>query len=138
MNKYQFNKLIRNNLPDRMKKEGVSVNSETLSADAYIKRLKNKIIEEANEVAASVTVEELEIELADVMEVIHALAEASGLEMSAIENARLKKRQENGYFHPSCYVHHIEVAKDNHKVIEYFKNKNLPYKNLSSVDKNQL
>ncbi|MDA9163500.1 nucleoside triphosphate pyrophosphohydrolase [Rickettsiaceae bacterium] len=128
MYQYQFNKLIRSNLPDRMEKEGVFVNSEALSSKEYIKQLKNKIIEEANEVAESTTIEELEIELADVMEVIHALAEANGLDISGIEAARVKKRQENGCFHPSCYVHDIKVAKDNHKVIEYLENKNIPYK----------
>lgn len=128
MYQYQFNKLIRSNLPDHMEKEGVFVNSETLATKEYIKQLKNKIIEEANEVVESTTIEELQIELADVIEVIHALAEASGVSISDIEEARVKKRQEKGGFHPSCYVHDIKVAKDNHKVIEYLENKNIPCK----------
>ena len=49
-----------------------------------------------------------------------------------IEQARIKKREINGCFEPDHYVHYIQVAPDNHKVIEYLENKNRPYKFTNS------
>jgi predicted house-cleaning noncanonical NTP pyrophosphatase (MazG superfamily) len=128
MKKYPFNKLIRSKLPDRMVKEGVVINSQKLEIQEYIAQLKQKIIEEANEVSETNSREDLIIELADVLEVIYALAEATSISQLEIEQARIEKREINGYFKPENYVHYIQVAHDNHKVIEYLENKNRPYK----------
>jgi predicted house-cleaning noncanonical NTP pyrophosphatase (MazG superfamily) len=128
MREYPFNKLIRSKLPARMEKEGVVVNAQTLEMEEYIAKLKQKIIEEATEVSESTSHEELITELADVLEVIYAIAEASNISQAEIENVRIEKREINGHFKPEHYVHYIQVAHDNHKVIEYLENKNRPYK----------
>jgi predicted house-cleaning noncanonical NTP pyrophosphatase (MazG superfamily) len=88
MKRYPFDKLIRSKLPARMKNEGVSVNSESLSTDEYIIQLKKKIIEEAKEVQEASSKEELTTELADVMEVIHAIAKANDISLYEIEAAK--------------------------------------------------
>jgi len=128
MIKYQFNKLIRSKLPARMQKEGVVIHGSELSDEEYIAELKNKIVEEAGEVLLAKDTEHLQTELADVLEVIHAIAEASNIDLDDIEKARVDKRAINGYFKASNYVHYIEVAQDNHKVIDYLNNKDRPYK----------
>ena len=128
MKRYQFDKLIRSKLPERMIREGVTINSKQLCDEEYVMQLKNKIVEEANEVSDAVTKESLTTELADVVEVIHAIAKASGIEMAEIEAARLEKRAVNGHFQASTYVNYIEVVEDNHEVIEYLDNKDRPYK----------
>lgn len=128
MKRYQFNKLIRSKLPARMIKEGVTINGKQLCDEDYIAQLKNKIVEEANEVSDAVTKENLTAELADVVEVIHALAKASDITIEEIEAARLEKRVVNGHFQASNYVNYIEVAENNHKVIEYLDNKERHYK----------
>lgn len=111
-----------------MKDEGVVVNSNSLSELAYMTELKKKIIEEAQEVHDANSKEDLTTELADVMEVIHAIAEANQISIEEIKAAQAKKREVNGYFLPENYINYIEVAEDNHKVIEYLENKNRPYK----------
>ena len=128
MKRYQFNKLIRSKLPARMIREGVTINGKQLCDEDYIAQLKNKIVEEANEVSDAVTKENLTAELADVVEVIHALAKASDITIEEIEAARLEKRAVNGHFQASNYVNYIEVAESNHKVIEYLDNKERHYK----------
>ena len=128
MKKYQFNKLIRSKLPERMALEGVSINGHKLSRADYLQQLKHKIVEEASEVLEASTKANLITELADVLEVIHALAKASDIDMNDIEAARLEKRNINGYFHADNYINYIEVAQDNHRVIEYLENKDRPYK----------
>ena len=74
------------------------------------------------------TKETLKTELADVIEVIHALATAHNIDMKEVEAERLEKRSVNGHFIQDNYIHYIEVAEDNHKVIEYLENKDRHYK----------
>lgn len=126
--KYIFNKLIRSKLPKRMEEEGVILSKKSLSKEDYIKELKNKIIEESLEVKESYDKESLTIELADVMEVIYSIANVSDISINDIENARLEKREINGFFSPDNYIYHIEVKTDNHKVINYLDNKKRHYK----------
>lgn len=129
MKRYQFNKLVRSKLPARMESEGVVINGCTLSDEEYVMQLKQKLMEEAEEVSLATTRENLVVELADVMEVINALAEAASIDLSEIEKAKIEKRDVNGHFHADHYIGYIEVALDNKKVIDYFENKNRPYKN---------
>lgn len=131
MIKYEFNKLIRSKIPARMVEENVSIYSSCLSDQEYIAELKNKILEEAKEVSLAEDRENLIAELADVTEVIHAIAKASDINMEEIEAERLNKATVNGHFQPNNYIHYIEVEKDNHKVIEYLNNKNRSYKLIS-------
>ncbi len=128
MKRYQFNKLIRSKLPDRMINEGVRINSSKLSSEEYISQLKNKLLEEAEEVSLATDREHLITELADVVEVLYAISEASDINMDDIEKSRLEKRAINGHFHSDNYIHYIEVDNNNHKVIEYLNNKDRPYK----------
>ena len=95
MRKYTFNKLIRSKLPDRMAKEGVVVNSQKLEIEEYVVQLKQKIIEEANEVSEAKSREELITELADVLEVIYAIAESTEISQVEIEQARIEKSNTN-------------------------------------------
>jgi predicted house-cleaning noncanonical NTP pyrophosphatase (MazG superfamily) len=123
MKMVQFNKLIRNKLPIIMQKEGFIINSTTLSQDEYISNLKKKLIEEANEVSEANSNEELLIELADVMEVIHALAKANDLPLELIEEHRLRKLSINGTFDANNYVNYVEVEVTNKTIIDYLSNK---------------
>lgn len=127
MIKYSFNKLIRNKLPARMKLEGVIVHREQLNEKQYLEKLKLKLLEEANEVSEATNKESIIKELADVLEVIHALALAIGKDIDAVESERLVKREANGHFEPSNYVHYIEVPKNNQTVIDYLASKDRPY-----------
>ena len=132
MRKYPFNKLIRSKIPARMIEEGVVINAQKLEIQEYIAQLKQKIIEEAIEVSETNSREDLIIELADVLEVIYAIAEATSISQVEIEQARIEKREINGHFKPEHYIHYIQVASDNHKVIEYLENKNRSYKFTNS------
>jgi len=128
MIKFEFNKLIRNKIHERMPGEGVVVNSSALSQTEFILKLKEKLLEEAAEVAASQKIEDLVIELADILEVIHTLASAYKIDFKDLEQARFEKSQINGKFGANNYINYIEVAEDNIKVIDYLKDKHRHYK----------
>lgn len=127
MKKYNFNKLIRSNLPERMKKEGVELFGRHLTDEEFAKELKNKLVEEAGEVQDTDSREDMIKELADVMEVIEALTLLHGITKEEIEKERLVKCQINGHFLAVNFVDYIEVPVSNHKVIEYLEKRNRPY-----------
>ncbi|WPY01395.1 Nucleoside triphosphate pyrophosphohydrolase [Candidatus Trichorickettsia mobilis] len=128
MKRFEFKKLIRNKLPVRMIEERVVIYPKTLSYEEFCQALRHKLIEEAEEVSQAQEVKDIIVELADVLEVIHALAEAYQLSFSDIEKTRLSKREINGYFDQETYMDYIEVDENNHKVIQYLLDKNRPYK----------
>ncbi|MCP5374771.1 MAG: nucleoside triphosphate pyrophosphohydrolase [Rickettsiaceae bacterium] len=127
MKRYNFNKLIRSNLPERMKKEGVYLSGRSLTDEEFAKELKNKLVEEAGEVQDTQSREDLIKELADVMEVIETLTSLRGITKEEIEKERLLKCQINGHFLAANFVDYIEVPITNRKVIEYLQKRNRPY-----------
>lgn len=128
MKRFEFNKLIRNKLPERMIQEGIKVNAKVLNKEEYIFRLKDKLIEEAQEVKDADSIEQLIVELADVLEVFSALAKAFEISMEKVKKAKVEKQKVNGTFDSKSFINYIEVPEDNNKVINYLLSKNRPFK----------
>ena len=91
------NKLVRDRIPELIQKSGSQYDITTLSETEYRQALKDKLLEEAQEVAQS-SPDELVQELADLLEVIAALMEAHGIEDEHILLERDHKRAEKGGF----------------------------------------
>ena len=96
--RFRVQKLIRDRLPEMMRAQGLAVFDRSLDDQEFVAALKDKLIEEAREVQDAASPGELAEELADVMEVILALAKVSGLDMGQIESLRAAKRAERGGF----------------------------------------
>jgi predicted house-cleaning noncanonical NTP pyrophosphatase (MazG superfamily) len=96
--RFRVEKLIRDRLPGVMRKAGLTVFDRTLAPDEYQAALRQKLMEEAVEARDAETPAALLEELADVTEVILALAIAHGFSSSDIEAARLAKREAKGGF----------------------------------------
>ena len=90
----KYNKLVRDKIPEIIKKNGKFSIIHTASEEEYWKKLKEKLEEEIKEFLE----EENEEELADVMEVIHAICDVKNFSMKEIETMRLKKAEERGRF----------------------------------------
>ena len=93
----EYNKLVRDRIPELIQKSGSQYDITTLSETEYRQALKDKLLEEAQEVAQS-SPDELVQELADLLEVIAALMEAHGIEDEHILLERDHKRTEKGGF----------------------------------------
>ena len=78
-----FNKLVRDNIPDKIEKNGEVAVTRILNSEEYRDELYKKLLEEANEVVNAKTKEDILEELADVYEVVRAISE---LENSNIDN----------------------------------------------------
>lgn len=128
MKKYQFNKLIRSKLPERMNLEGVNIIGRHLNDEEFILELKNKLVEEAIEVRDTDSKDDLIKELADIMEVIESIISVHSITKEEVEKERIVKSEVNGHFLPANFVDYIEVPVNNQKLTEYLENRNRPYK----------
>lgn len=96
--RFRVEKLIRDKLPAIMRAQGLAVFDRRLDDDAFRASLREKIVEEALEAQTAASRDDLLGELADLTEVILALAAAEGLTPADIETSRLAKREERGGF----------------------------------------
>jgi len=119
--KYRFkvDKLIRDKTPAILGKIDISLFERILEQDEYRARLKDKLLEEASEVFEAKTIVDIQEELADVLEVIHALSLAHGLSYEQVEEARVQKKQARGGFADRIYSPFFEMDTDNEDVAYY-------------------
>ena len=92
MRYFSVGKLIRDRLPQIMGDASILVNHYTIAPEKYLPALKQKLIEEAQEVQDAHTKTAFLEELADVFEVITALGIAHGIHMDAIIHAASEKK----------------------------------------------
>lgn len=94
----KYNKLVRDKIPNIIEENGKRCNVVALDAYEYKKALEAKLHEELEEYSTATDADHSLEELADLMEVIHALAEVHGSNLVKLEEIRLKKAQERGSF----------------------------------------
>ena len=94
----EYNKLVRDRIPEIIRQSGMECEIAVLSDAEYCQALRQKLIEEAAEVAEA-DGDELVAELADLYEVIDALmAEVMSISGDRILNAQAKRRETRGGF----------------------------------------
>ena len=102
-----YNKLVRDLIPKIIEEAGKSFTTRTLSDEEYRQELRKKAFEELEEsVNASDDVTAVE-ELADLLEIIHALAECHGATIEQVEAVRASKAEQRGGFKEKIFL--IEV-----------------------------
>ncbi len=92
--KITYNKLVRDLIPQIIEKSGKKAVYDTLSDEAYLEMLDKKLVEEMNEYQTDKNLEEL----ADILEVVYALAEAKGSSAIGLEKLRAEKAVSRGAF----------------------------------------
>ena len=111
--RFKVDKLIRDKLPQIMRASGIQVFERAMEKDEYLKRLKDKLLEEAKEVIASGSEKEMREELADLLEVMLSLAKAYGMELADIQQAAAQKREDKGGFDNRIYNAFVEIEAGN-------------------------
>lgn len=99
-----YNKLVRDNIPEIIEKNGKTAHTSVLCNEDYISALKEKLIEEANEFIES---EEL-IELADILEVVDALAKVKSSSLDEILELKRQKADKNGAFDKKIFLEFVD------------------------------
>lgn len=94
----EFNKLVRDKIPESIEQKGERVEIVRLTGDALVSGLRQKLVEEAFEVLDARGRQEVVGELADVQDVVRAICDALGLSLKAVEAEGSAKRREKGGF----------------------------------------
>jgi predicted house-cleaning noncanonical NTP pyrophosphatase (MazG superfamily) len=97
--KFRYDKLCRDKTVDRHEENGSRTDWRELSSEEFVEHLKLKLIEEAQEVCAARTEDELHEELADLIEVICAFAD-----LEKVMQIKDKKYQIRGGFEGRRFI----------------------------------
>ena len=95
-----YNKLVRDHIPELIEASGALCNIEILSNEKYIEMLDVKLNEELAEYHKDQNIEEL----ADLLEVIYAIAIARGYTLDELEAIRLTKAIKRGGFDKKVFL----------------------------------
>ncbi|MDY0293981.1 MAG: nucleoside triphosphate pyrophosphohydrolase [Candidatus Methanomethylophilaceae archaeon] len=90
----EYNKIVRDNVPHLIELDGGGCRTRTAGAEERYELLKRKLLEETGEFSESDEAEEL----ADIMEVVFALAGILGYTEDDLVSMRKRKRKEAGGF----------------------------------------
>ena len=97
-NKKIYNKLVRDKIPEIIKNNGQIPEIKVLDDLAFLEMLDKKLIEECEELVEAVGKDLKVSEMADIIEVLYAMADNMGVSVKEIENARCTKREQRGAF----------------------------------------
>ena len=106
MGTIKYNKLARDRIPDIIEESGKACVTEILSDEEYLCMVDAKLDEELAEYHKDQNIEEL----ADLMEVICAVAVARGYTIEQLEKVRAKKTEKRGAFQKKILL--VEVKED--------------------------
>lgn len=94
----RFEKLVRDQVPETIQLGGEHASILRSSGSQLEELLREKLVEEAFEVALSTSTDDLVQELADLDEVVRALRSATGVTARRVEDARTAKLRKRGGF----------------------------------------
>ncbi|EPZ38353.1 hypothetical protein C289_1505 [Anoxybacillus ayderensis] len=102
-----YNKLVRDKIPQVIEKAGKTFTVRTLSNEEYRQELRKKAFEELEEYMNATDDRTAIEELADLLEIVHALAQCHGVTIDQVEAVRAEKAEKRGGFQEKIFL--IEV-----------------------------
>lgn len=102
-----YNKLVRDRIPDIIKAAGKTFTTRILDDEKYRQELRKKAYEELQEYMNAKDDDTALEELADLLEIMHALAECHGSSIEHVEQIRAEKREKRGGFKEKIFL--VEV-----------------------------
>jgi|SRR3989344_310408 len=119
--KIYYNKLIRDNIPAKMKKHGTAFETKKLDKNKYEKALLAKVEEEAGGVRRAKTKKELISEIADILVVIEEILKSQKIKPSDFCSAKKENIKKKGGFSKRLWL--VWSADDGYKTNEKRTNK---------------
>ncbi len=108
MSRTYYNKLIRDGIPAIIEADNGTPTLSVLTDDAFLRSLKEKLLEEATEAAKAQDRHELLKELADVLEVVDTLAGAHDIPLENIRAFQAQKRAARGGFEKKLFLAYVD------------------------------
>ena len=93
-----FEKLVLDGIPARLEARGVRFAARTASSDEMKPLLRAKLVEEVDELLSAATPDQVLEEIADISEVLAALAERYGADAAEMRARQIAKRCDRGGF----------------------------------------
>lgn len=100
----EFDKLVRDKIPQVIKENGEEPTIHLAEGDEYSERLAEKLDEEVTEYLESREVSEL----ADVLEVVHAIRKDRGVTVEELQETRTQKAEKRGRFDEGFVLEQVE------------------------------
>jgi predicted house-cleaning noncanonical NTP pyrophosphatase (MazG superfamily) len=107
-----YNKLVRDRIPEIIESTGKKFSTRILNNEEYITELKNKSFEELQEYVQTTNNDDAIEELADLLEIIHALAGFHGSSIDKVEEVRKVKAEKRGGFKEKIFLLEVEDEQD--------------------------
>ena len=101
----EYNKAIRDKIPEIIQKDGFSCNIKDLSDEEFLVEIEKKLSEEVKEYQNDKNPEEL----ADILEVIYRIAKLRGISKEELEKIRIEKNSKRGSFDKNLFL--IDTSK---------------------------
>jgi len=105
-----YNKLVRDLIPAIIMEQGLEPKLRLLDEAEYKQELRTKLTEETGEYLAAETDADAGEELADILELLHALAATHGLSPEQLESIRTDKAAKRGGFRDRIYLIEVQDA----------------------------
>jgi predicted house-cleaning noncanonical NTP pyrophosphatase (MazG superfamily) len=105
-----YNKLVRDKIPEVIQSTGKSFRTRILNPEEYLHELNTKLREESEEYHLAKDDQAALEELADMLEVIRAIAEARGSSWQELEDTRVQKAKARGGFSDRVFLIDVDDA----------------------------
>lgn len=105
-----YNKLVRDKIPHIITSSGKECRTRILDSEEYKQELRTKLQEESDEYLNASSDQEALEELADMLEVIRALAEVHGANAARLDKLRADKAEARGAFQERVYLIDVDEA----------------------------
>lgn len=99
-----YNKLVRDRIPEIIENSNKTPHTRILDSNEYLTELDRKLDKECAEFHKDKNIEEL----ADIMEVVYALASAIGSSPSELERVCKKKADKRGRFKQKIFLEKVD------------------------------
>lgn len=103
-----YNKLVRDRIPEVIQKTGKKFSTRILNESEYIVQLKKKAYEELEEYVNTDNKKDAVEELADLLEIMHALANYHNSTIHEVEEIRKQKSEKRGGFKEKIFLIEVE------------------------------
>ena len=104
----EYNKLVRNRIPERIIKNGETPYTRVLDDYEYSVELIKKLKEECKEVETATTKEDILEECADVLQVLEDVAKINKYTLEDIINIKKNKEEKRGSFDKKIFLESVE------------------------------
>ncbi|KAF6633159.1 nucleoside triphosphate pyrophosphohydrolase [Paenibacillus sp. EKM208P] len=106
-----YNKLVRDRIPHLIMSQGEECRTRILHPEEYKQELRTKLREEAEEYFEAEKDQDALEELADMLEVIRALAEEHGANAAELDKLRADKAEARGGFQERVFLIDVDEGK---------------------------